>query len=347
MFARCAEMILSIDSAVLSFFGASLPLPLEEPLGATYHSVAWASAGAASPATGMAAVDLAFCSLEPGDLLIAPHDCYGGTCRLLNARARKGHFDLLLVDQGDPEALDRALVVRFGYILTGNAETDRISEAGLASLSSEVTRRSSIEPEAPRGIDPDEDELIFFPLIYWPVSADARPVSEAAAANINTYLRSGGMIIFDTRDGGAGTRGGAHPGLEQVMQGLEIPALARLDAEHVLGRTFYLLRGLPGRLAGGDVWVESNPDGTARDGVSGVIIGSADWAGAWARGDNGIPLLPVEGGERQREMAYRVGVNLAMYALTGNYKTDQVHVPAILERLGQGGPRGTPRSLEP
>ncbi|WP_439632859.1 DUF4159 domain-containing protein [Glycocaulis sp.] len=245
------------------------------------------------------------------------------------------------------EALDRALVVRFGYILTGNAETDRISEAGLASLSSEVTRRSSIEPEAPRGIDPDEDELIFFPLIYWPVSADARPVSEAAAANINTYLRSGGMIIFDTRDGGAGTRGGAHPGLEQVMQGLEIPALARLDAEHVLGRTFYLLRGLPGRLAGGDVWVESNPDGTARDGVSGVIIGSADWAGAWARGDNGIPLLPVEGGERQREMAYRVGVNLAMYALTGNYKTDQVHVPAILERLGQGGPRGTPRPLEP
>lgn len=245
------------------------------------------------------------------------------------------------------EALDRALVVRFGYILTGNPETDRISEAGLATLSAEVTRRSSIEPEPPRGIDPDTDELIFFPLIYWPVSADARPVSEAAAARINTYLRSGGMIIFDTRDGGAGTRGGAHPGLEQVMQGLEVPALARVDGDHVLGRTFYLLRDLPGRLGGGDVWVESNPDGTARDGVSGVIIGSADWAGAWARGGNGVPLLPVEGGERQREMAYRVGVNLAMYALTGNYKTDQVHVPAILERLGQGGRRSAPVPLEP
>ncbi|MFC4725531.1 DUF4159 domain-containing protein [Glycocaulis abyssi] len=245
------------------------------------------------------------------------------------------------------EALDRALVVRFGYIRTGNAETDRISEAGLAALSSEVTRRSSIEPEAPRGIDPDEDELIFFPLIYWPVSADARPVSEAAAASINTYLRSGGMIIFDTRDGGAGTRGGAHPGLEQVMQGLEIPSLERAGEDHVLGRTFYLLRDLPGRMAGGDVWVESNPDGTARDGVSGIIIGSADWAGAWARGENGIPLRPVEGGERQREMAYRVGVNIAMYALTGNYKTDQVHVPAILERLGQGGRRSAPRPLEP
>lgn len=245
------------------------------------------------------------------------------------------------------EALDRALVVRFGYILTGNAQTDRISEAGLAGLSAEVTRRSSIEPEAPRGIDPDTDELIFFPLIYWPVDADARHVSDAAAANINTYLRSGGMIIFDTRDGGAGARGGAHPGLERVMDGLEIPSLMRVEEDHVLGRTFYLLRTLPGRLGGGDVWVESSPDGTARDGVSGVIIGSADWAGAWARGENGIPLLPVEGGERQREMAYRVGVNLAMYALTGNYKTDQVHVPAILERLGQGGRPTMPQPLEP
>lgn len=245
------------------------------------------------------------------------------------------------------EALDRALVVRFGYILTGNREVDRISEAGLASLSAEVSRRSSIEPDAPRGIDPASDALIFFPLIYWPVTADAAPVSATAAANINTYLRSGGMIIFDTRDGGSGTRSGAHPGLERVMQGLEIPALARADDDHVLGRTFYLLRELPGRLGGGDVWVESNPDGTARDGVSGVIIGSSDWAGAWARGENGIPLLPVEGGERQREMAYRFGVNLAMYALTGNYKTDQVHVPAILERLGQGGRRNLPQSLEP
>lgn len=262
------------------------------------------------------------------------------------AQVESGPADAAARPADTAEALDRALVVRFAYVRTGDAETDRISAMGLASLSAEVTRRSSIEPEEPRGIDPATDELIFFPLIYWPVRADAAPVSEAAAANINTYLRSGGMIVFDTRDGGAGTRGGAHPGLEQVMQGLEIPALARVSDDHVLGRTFYLLRELPGRLAGGEVWVESNPDGTARDGVSGVIIGSADWAGAWARGENGIPLLPVEGGERQREMAYRFGVNLAMYALTGNYKSDQVHVPAILERLGQGGQRTSPLPLE-
>ncbi len=72
------------------------------------------------------------------------------------------------------------------------------------------------------------------------------------------------------------------------------------------------------------------------DGVSSVVIGSNDWAGAWAIDDDGQPLFPVvPGGERQREMAYRFGVNWVMYALTGNYKTDQVHVPAIMERLGQ------------
>jgi hypothetical protein len=47
-------------------------------------------------------------------------------------------------------------------------------------------------------------------------------------------------------------------------------------------------------------------------------------------------MFPVIGGDpRQREMALRGGVNLVIYTLTGNYKADQVHVPALLERLGQ------------
>ncbi len=67
-----------------------------------------------------------------------------------------------------------------------------------------------------------------------------------------------------------------------------------------------------------------------------MIVGSNDYAGAWATDSLGQPLYPVSpGGERQREMSMRFGVNLLMYALTGNYKADQVHVPAILERLGQ------------
>ena len=70
--------------------------------------------------------------------------------------------------------------------------------------------------------------------------------------------------------------------------------------------------------------------------MSSVIVGGNDWAGAWAVDDSGQPLYPVvPGGEEQREMALRFGINLVMYVLTGNYKSDQVHVPAILERLGQ------------
>jgi Domain of unknown function (DUF4159) len=74
----------------------------------------------------------------------------------------------------------------------------------------------------------------------------------------------------------------------------------------------------------------------AIDGVSSIIIGSNDYAAAWALDDRGEPLYAVIPGiDRQREFAFRTGVNVVMYALTGNYKADQVHIPALLERLGQ------------
>jgi hypothetical protein len=72
------------------------------------------------------------------------------------------------------------------------------------------------------------------------------------------------------------------------------------------------------------------------DGVSSILITSNDFAAAWGSDERGLPLYPVPPGEeRRREMAIRTGVNIVMYALTGNYKADQVHVPALLERLGQ------------
>jgi uncharacterized protein DUF4159 len=70
--------------------------------------------------------------------------------------------------------------------------------------------------------------------------------------------------------------------------------------------------------------------------VSSIFITSNDLASAWAIDERGAPLYPVvPGGDRQRDMAMRTGVNIVMYALTGNYKADQVHVPALLERLNQ------------
>jgi hypothetical protein len=102
----------------------------------------------------------------------------------------------------------------------------------------------------------------------------------------------------------------------------------------VLTKAFYLMQDFPGRYAGGTLWVESK-EGSS-DEVSSVIVGSNDYAGAWAIDNANRPMFAVTpGGEHQREYAFRFGVNLVMYALTGNYKTDQVHVPSILERLGQ------------
>ena len=102
----------------------------------------------------------------------------------------------------------------------------------------------------------------------------------------------------------------------------------------MLSRAFYLLSEYPGRTAGDTVWVQRQGD-RSNDDVSPVVIGSNDWAAAWAVDGRGHTLVDLDGGPRQRTLAYRFGVNLVMYALTGNYKGDQVHVPHILERLGQ------------
>tara|TARA_R110000868_G_scaffold19664_1_gene84442 strand:+ start:868 stop:3609 length:2742 start_codon:yes stop_codon:yes gene_type:complete len=237
----------------------------------------------------------------------------------------------------DSFALEAALNLHFAYVITGNAAVDARSLAGLTGLSAETTRRSAIEPAPPMGIDVETDPLIFFPMIYWPVARDARPLSPAAAARVSSYLQSGGLIVFDTQDADvAMLRAGApHPGLLTILDSIDLPPLGPVPSDHVLTRSFYLLQEFPGRFSGSPVWVEANPDGASRDGTSGVIIGANDWASAWGVDAAGRPSSPVEGGERQREMAIRFGVNIAMYALTGNYKADQVHVPDILERLGQ------------
>jgi hypothetical protein len=148
-------------------------------------------------------------------------------------------------------------------------------------------------------------------------------------------------VFFDTRDGGLDLDGGGNNGLKNLLKGLDLPPLEPVPDQHVLTRSFYLLDRFPGRFDGTRPWVESrigdtNDNPGASDGVSSVIIGSNDYAAAWAIDDNGNPLYAVVPGiERQREFAMRTGINAVMYALTGNYKADQVHVPAFLERLGQ------------
>jgi hypothetical protein len=243
-------------------------------------------------------------------------------------------------------ALQASLDTRLAYVMTGDAEADRISQAGLSGLSKILTSRTAVEPGEPMGIDPARDELVFFPLIYWPVLANAEPLPDPVLAKIDAYMKQGGLIIFDTKNdetfaGSLMASSGSTP-LAQLLGKLDLPPLQRLPDDHVLTKAFYLLQSFPGRWDNGDPWVEARADtgdaakrAVKSDGVSSIIITSNDLAAAWALDDSERPMFAVvPGGEEQREMSYRVGVNIVMYALTGNYKADQVHVPAILERLG-------------
>ena len=247
-------------------------------------------------------------------------------------------------DASDEFVLQATLDTRLAYVLTGDDEIDAMSRAGLIGLSEILRRRTSIEPADPFGLDIESDELVFFPLIYWPLTPTQPPLSDAALARIDNYMRTGGTILFDTRDsqtanlrlpGGVGGGSANNQRLRQMLRRLDVPPLVPVPQHHVLTRAFYLMQSFPGRYANGQVWVELRPGGV-NDGVASIIIGGNDWAAAWATDELGRPMAAVvPGGPRQREMAYRFGVNLVMYTLTGNYKTDQVHVPAILERLGQ------------
>lgn len=255
--------------------------------------------------------------------------------------------------EGVPEefALAATEQVVLAHVLTGDTQVDEVAEAGLLGLSNTLWARTAVEPAAPMGVDLERDEIAFFPFLYWPVTADMALPSRAAYEKLNRYLATGGMILFDTRDADMGSFGTATPEgerLQAIARGLDIPPIEPIPADHVLTRTFYLLQEFPGRYNDPGIWVEASdpeaelgegmPFRDLNDGVTPVVIGGNDWASAWAVDEGGAPLLPVGrgmAGEEQREYALRFGVNLVMHVLTGNYKSDQVHVPALLERLGQ------------
>ena len=237
------------------------------------------------------------------------------------------------------------------YVVTGNSKVDAISKAGLNGLSQTLFARTSVEPAAPVGLDLERDMLMFYPLLYWPITADQPTPSSKAYRKLNAFLKSGGMIVFDTRDGDIAGFGTSSPNslrLQKITYGIDIPALEPMPQDHVLTRAFYLLQDFPGRYTQRDIWVEAAPKAVEKaagmpfrnlnDGVSPVIIGGNDWAAAWAVDAQGKQMFPIgrnASDSRQRELAYRFGINLVMHVLTGNYKSDQVHVPALLDRLGQ------------
>lgn len=232
--------------------------------------------------------------------------------------------------------------VYLAYVKTGDPTTDKISEAGLKGLMDQVIKRTSADIGGVVGVNIETDELGFFPLIYWPVTSNQQPISQTAGFKIENYFHHGGTILFDTKDqftkAGDGTTINRNNSLllRDITQYINIPPLKPIADDHVLHRSFYLLNDFPGLYNGGGLWVSAETDKQINDGVTPILVGGNDWASAWAVDDQNYPLLDVpQGGERQREMSYRFGVNIVMYVLTGNYKDDQVHIPFILERLGQ------------
>lgn len=224
------------------------------------------------------------------------------------------------------------------YVQSGDSAVDAVTQRGLESLSDILIRRSSAEPDGIVGVNPETDDLAFFPVLYWAVAPGKTPYSGKAMQNVQNYLDHGGTILFDTRDGGRGPGGSAETEsartLRKITETLSIPPLIPVSKDHALTRSFYLMEKFPGRSTDGTVWVEQHSAG-GRDDVSSVIIGGNDWAGCWADSGAGNMRSPVFGRSRQEELCLRFGVNLVMYALTGNYKNDQVHLPHILRRLDQ------------
>jgi Domain of unknown function (DUF4159)/Aerotolerance regulator N-terminal len=256
-------------------------------------------------------------------------------------------------ESSDDFAMKAVSQTRLAYVVTGNADVDSIVKSGLAGLTLFLAQRTALEAGDPVGVDPARDELAFFPLIYWPVVPGAPKPPQDALNKIDAYMKQGGTVVFDTRDAveaPPGDNGAAQtPGMQSlrdILSSLDVPELEPVPREHVLTKTFYLLRDFPGRFTSGQTWVETLPrededeqashPARGGDGVSPIIITSNDLAGAWAIRPDGQPMLPLVPGEpKQREFAFRAGVNIVMYTLTGNYKADQVHAPALIERLGQ------------
>ncbi|MEM9495659.1 MAG: DUF4159 domain-containing protein [Pseudomonadota bacterium] len=246
----------------------------------------------------------------------------------------------------DETAVDAALETRLAYVLTGDPAIDRVSHQGLAALSRELVRRTSVEPGTPVGVDPEADDLSVYPFLYWPVTADAEATSETALSNIEEFMRFGGMVVFDTRDDERANAGAETPegaALRVMLSQLDVPPLTPVDEAHVMARSFYILGDLWGRQRTRPVWVQTRSD-SANDGVTPIVIGGRDWAASWATDEFGRPVKPVSRRNVNhtrkctsdaRECSYRAGVNIVMVALTGNYKFDQVHAPILIERLGE------------
>ena len=234
-----------------------------------------------------------------------------------------------------------AFDVQLACVETGKADIDQKCLKGLTGLTLELRRRTSVWPAEPVLVRADNENLGLYPVLYWPILTSAAPLSDQEVSNISNYMRQAGLIIFDT--GLEQDRRSFNPkdveatrdALRRVVGRLDLPPLELLQNDHVLSHAFYILDQYPGRHIGQPTWVEHGTKGESGQ-VSTVIIGGNDWVSPWAIENRPNPrAVPHFSGNRQQEIALRFGINAVIYALTGTYKSDQVHLPALIERVGR------------
>ncbi|WP_336288197.1 DUF4159 domain-containing protein [Bartonella sp. CB60] len=249
----------------------------------------------------------------------------------------------------DKTIVQAAGATHLAYVITNNHEIDATSKSGLETLSQFIAERTMLSPSSVIALDLDKDELAFYPLIYWPIDSNSPVPTQKSLEKINTFMKHGGTVLFDTRDqinANLSLEETATPAtqrLQTILKGLNIPALEPASKDHVVARSFYIMPDFPGLYRGSPLWVEAssmnkkskNPL-TTGDNVSSLFITANDFASAWALDAKGTWKYPlISDDPMQRLWAFRAGLNIVIYVLTGNYKADQVHVPALLERFNR------------
>lgn len=194
-------------------------------------------------------------------------------------------------------------------------------------LAWEVRKRTSVVTRLePTEVALDSPELYDSPFVYWSGDRAFPALSEEAVQGLRRLVEFGGFVVID--DASAGGEGFDRSVRRALGRAFPSASLEKLPGTHVLYRSFYLLGRPVGRVRG-----PAYLEGIRRGSRFAVIYSRHDLGGAWARDNLGNWKHAVTpDGEMQRERAYRLGVNLVMYALCLDYKDDQVHAPFIMRR---------------
>ncbi len=229
---------------------------------------------------------------------------------------------------------------RVARLVVPGLEEDR-RPGGTPRLVWEVLKRTSIDGDMETPVvSAGSVELFEQPFVTLFGDREFPAPSDHQVRSLRRFLSGGGFLFADSCGGreGAGFDRSFRLLMARVLPDLP---LRRIDRSHTVYRSFYLLDRPHGRLR-----IKPHLEGATRDDRSMVIYSQNDLPGAWARDAFGGWLHPMgSGGEREREMCFRLGVNLVMYSLTLNYKRDQVHVKHLLKKYRARG--GRPPALAP